>query len=149
MSSCSPEMPSKLTIKTTVSHVLGDLHALFGSRGSPLEIGPPSPWSLAANLCHIFLLRYTYLLPTFYKALVTVLIFCFIEYLRKIVQKLVLIHIALPLSCPVYKMGNAWSQLFPPAPTLTEKNLPDQAGKVRTLVFIAAYCVDIDARSSS
>ena len=27
-------------------------------------------------------------------------------------------------------MGNLFSQLFPPAPTLTENNLPDQAGKV-------------------
>ncbi|KAL9071880.1 MAG: hypothetical protein Q9161_003980 [Pseudevernia consocians] len=27
-------------------------------------------------------------------------------------------------------MGNTWSQLFPPTPTLTEKNLPDQAGRV-------------------
>ena len=28
-------------------------------------------------------------------------------------------------------MGNAYSQQFPPAPSLTEENLPDQAGKVR------------------
>ena len=27
-------------------------------------------------------------------------------------------------------MGAALSQVFPPAPTLTEKNLPDQTGKV-------------------
>lgn len=27
-------------------------------------------------------------------------------------------------------MGATWSQLFPPTPTLTEKNLPDQKGKV-------------------
>lgn len=27
-------------------------------------------------------------------------------------------------------MGNTWSQIFPPTPTLTEKNLPNQDGKV-------------------
>jgi hypothetical protein len=27
-------------------------------------------------------------------------------------------------------MGQQWSNIFPPPPTLTEKNLPDQSGKV-------------------
>lgn len=34
-------------------------------------------------------------------------------------------------------MGNLWSQSFPPAAKFTEKNLPDQAGKVMDSSYLA------------
>jgi hypothetical protein len=40
-------------------------------------------------------------------------------------------------------MGNTWSQMFPPAALFTEKNLPDQTGKVLILCALGNLLVTL------
>jgi hypothetical protein len=45
------------------------------------------------------------------------------------------------------KMGQTWGKIFPPTPQFTEKNLPDQTGKVRC--HASNPPIDVDAEAGA